>query len=246
MTEPDCATGDLVADPPPRLFRVLVAVTALMALITAAHSYHYTRAHIDVRFGKDIRAQRATMLGVPFFKRSFLEFNDRLARTVPRGAKILVEPLPQVLPDGSEVYHNSGQARWFLYLNHYAYPSRVYVRQPELASGTLVDYPRWLDYHFVDLKGPEGDALAARDAAAIDALGLEYRLRYPVTKQFVIAKVQLDRRVDGEWQPIELAGARRAGADSAAAEGEPGDGTGDGSDGAANADSAGQTGEGDR
>ena len=211
MTAP---TGQL-ADPPPRALRALVAVTALMAVITLLHSFHYTGAYFDHRAGKDIRGQRATMLGVPFFKRSFLEFNERLARTVPRGAKILVEPMLQVLADGREVYQYTGQARWFLYLNHYAYPARVYVRQPRLASGTLVDYPRWLDYHFVDLVGPDGESLSARDDAAIEALGIEYRLRYPVTKRFQIATVELAKLVDGEWQPIELA-PPRGGAPTAA------------------------------
>ncbi|QDU66968.1 hypothetical protein [Engelhardtia mirabilis] len=194
-----------LADPPGRFFAVLVGVSALMAVFTAGFAVHYTQGYLRVRAGKDIDEQRATLLGVPFFKRTFLEFNERLARTLPRGSKVLVEPKPQITPDGRSIWQYTGQARWFLYLNHYAYPARVYVRQPELASGTLVDYPRWLDYHFLELEGEDGESLVARDEAAIDALGIEYRLRYPVTKRFLIDRVDLAQRVDGEWVPIELA-----------------------------------------
>jgi len=192
-------------DPPEIGLRVMVAIGCLMALLTVGFSVHYTSGYFQARHGKDTRGQRETLLGVPFFKRTFLEFNERLSRTLPSGARLLVEPKPQMTPDGRPVWQYTGQARWFLYLNHYAYPTRVYVRQPELASGTLVDYPRWLDYHFVDLAGEGGPSLIARDEAAIDALGIEYRLRYPVTKRFQLPTIELDQRVDGGWVPIELA-----------------------------------------
>ena len=68
------------------------------------------------------------------------------------------------------------------------------------ASGTLVDYPRWLK-----------DAMRAPSIVeqvelddAVDELGIGWRIRYAVSLQFQRGSAWLERRAEGRWERVEL------------------------------------------
>ncbi len=177
---------------PPRPLRVLIGASLALTLLTAAFAAHYTAGWRDVRAGRPIVEQRVSLRGVPWFKRPFLRFVEQLRRTVPPNARVLVEP--------SRVESPGADSRWYLFLNYYAYPIELYVQRPELASGTLVDFPRWLEHH-----AGRGGALGLDATLAAQERGIEWRLLLPVTPWFDPADVTLLRREGGRWVPHELA-----------------------------------------
>ena len=196
--------GDAIA-PPPKALALLVWTGPLLALATLGFSLRYVLEWSSDRAGRTVLEQRLSLIGVPFFKPAFVEFVERALRTIPEDARVLVEPRAVELEDGSRVWDPRGQARWYLYLNYYLYPRQVYVRQPELASGTLVDYPRWLEHHFVTLEQDGSEEWAEREARAIAAHGIDWRVSYPATKRFQIERATVERAVDGDWEAVELA-----------------------------------------
>jgi hypothetical protein len=191
-------------DPPPRALAAVAGFGLFLVLGTIGFAYRHLQLWDATRRGLSPVEQRVSLLGVPFFKRSFLEFVERLALTVPDGEGILLEPETLIGPRGVRTWDVRGQGRWNLYLNYYAYPRRIYARAAELSSGTLVDYPRWLEHHFVTLRGPDAEALAAADEAALEARGIRWRLRYPASQRFVLDTVVLERRTEGGWEPVPL------------------------------------------
>lgn len=165
---------------------------ALFAAVTLAFAITYTGGYFQNRFGESAYERQRSMRGVPQFQRDFLRFVDLLQRSLPAGTKVLVE--------AKEATTLSGQARWYLYLTYAAYPVRIYVRRPELASGTLVDYPRWLNR---EIKGPSLDG-RLRQIEEVDDLGIAYRLRYVAHKRFQLDQLEIAKRVDGQWVDIGL------------------------------------------
>jgi hypothetical protein len=198
-----------IADPPPRLLTWFLWSGVVLTLATFGFSLRYLGEWRAERADRSILEQRLTLIGVPFFKPAFVEFVERAKQTIPEDARLLIEPRPVQTDDGRIVWDQggsvtettlSGQARWFLYLNYYLYPRQVYVRRPELASGTLVDYPRWLDHHFQERSAEVLD----EEAAAIEAHEIDWRMSYPTTRRFQTREVELSRRTDDGWEPVEL------------------------------------------
>ena len=186
----------MAASPPPLPLRVLVFASLALCVLPLGFSFHYTKGWAQARAGKSIPEQRESLKGVTWFKRPFTQFVERLKRTLPPDAKVLVEP--------SKIETGRGNARWFLFLNYYAYPIEFYVRKPAQASGTLVDYPQWLRYH----REPARDA-AARDLRLKEQLGLnergvDWKLRYVVADPFDPRRAELFEKVNGRWVPREL------------------------------------------
>lgn len=188
---------------PPRALLALLVLSLLFTVFPVGFAVQYTQGWSEARRGRDGLTQKLSLKGVAWFKRPFLTYVMRLRNTVPEDARILCIPHP--------VETEVGDARWFLFLNHWAHPLRFYVRRPDRASGTLVDYPRWLAYND---KHPELDEA---ERAALDELGIEWRLTYPVRTRFEIEEVLLERRTEAGWEPVELGPLRRA---------EPSDGGG--------------------
>lgn len=207
------------ATPPPRPLRWLLWASLWMSLFPALFGVRYADAWWRVRAGKTIEAQRQSLLGVRWFKRNFLAMCERLRRTLPEDALLYVEPTDVLGDDGTIL--TSGEARWFLALNYYLYPIRVFVAEPDLASGTLVDYPRWLEHHAFEREQP---AVRAREEAALRERGVEWKLTYPHSARLMPRRMHLFRWQDERWVWHDIApleGERAEGASGAAdSEGE--------------------------
>ncbi|MDG1499924.1 MAG: hypothetical protein P8N31_11520 [Planctomycetota bacterium] len=83
--------------------------------------------------------EQLRQLMLPWCRPSFTAFLDPLRKVIPEDAAILCTPAW-----GMET---AGKARWYLFLANALYPRRVFVREPALASGTLVTYPLWVKHH---------------------------------------------------------------------------------------------------
>jgi hypothetical protein len=169
----------------------LLSLLGLLPLVGFA--WRFTRGYFEVRFGKTPLERRLTIGGAKHFRPVFQEFCERVRRATPPDARILVEP--------SEIKTEAGSARWFLYLNLELHPRQVFVREPLLASGTLVDYPRWLEANLRTLDFAENLGLLE----AVDALEIGWRLRYPVAAQWKLEALEFQRRDPSGWQPVALA-----------------------------------------
>ena len=191
--------------------RSLLPLVIALCVFPLAFAQLYTRTYFTTRAGEDLEAQRLTMLGVPWFKPEYRQFVRRLKERLPADTALLVEPSSVAQdepPPGS-------RTRWFLYLANDLYPLRVFVRDPKNASGTLVDYPTWVDLHFeqLDLDGSGLDLggilrreqLQRADDAALDARHVEWKLTYPISTRFRIRDLGLARRTaEGDWLPLDL------------------------------------------
>jgi hypothetical protein len=194
----------------PSLLRYLLPVVILMTVFPGAFGALYTRTWLDERQGKGIDQQRASIKGVPWFKPEFRGLVKRLKEHLPEGTGILVEPHAV---DEKEA-QPGGRTRWFLYLNYYAYPLRIYAYEPKLASGTLVDYTPWIDHHFealnIDNSLQGMSASIKRDRLLKDAdkqiakRDIEWRLTYPISQSFRMENVKLYHREDGAWAPVAI------------------------------------------
>jgi hypothetical protein len=186
--------------PPPRPLLWLAVASALLGILPMAFALHYGARWNDERRGKDIAAQRASLAGVTWFKRPFVHTLARLERIIPPGERVLLEP--------TRVATTSGQARWHLFFNHYGYPIRFYTRRSDWASGTLVDYPRWLAHHVEDdlsrLSLMERVEREQELLAAIEKHDIRWLLRYPVTRAFLPAEIELYRREGERWERVDL------------------------------------------
>ena len=172
----------------------LVWLLSLLGLLPlAGFAWRFTRGYFEVRFGKSPLERRLSIGGSKHFRPGFQEFCERVRRATPTDARILVEP--------SEIKTQAGSARWFLYLNLELHPRQVFVREPLLASGTLVDYPRWLEANLRPLDFSENLGLLE----AVDALEIGWRLRYPVAAQWKLEALEFQRREASGWQPVALA-----------------------------------------
>jgi hypothetical protein len=173
---------------------MLLGASLALTILPVAFGAHYARTWWKERAGRTVEEQRAALEGVPWFKSGYVRLVERLERTLPPDARLLVEPMRETITPESL----TGERRWYLFLDYDLYPIEVFVRAPGLASGTLVDYPRWLEHHLAGT-----DAIAAE--LAIVESGIEWRLRYPVEPGLEPREIELSRLVDGEWVRWELA-----------------------------------------
>jgi len=189
---------------PHPLLRFVLPLVIVSAILPLGFAAFYMRTWATDRAGLNPLEQRATLKGVPWFKPEFRRFVARLEHHLPADAKLLLEPTHIA----AENPQPTGKTRWFLYLNYYLYPRQVYVRQPKLASGTLVDYPGWMKHHFrtldVDGSGQDMGQIIARErtikaeGAALVERDIRWRLTYPIAKYFRIDQLALYERVDVE------------------------------------------------
>ena len=100
---------------------------------------HMFRDWSQNRAGMDEDEQLRQMM-LPWCRASFTAFLDPLRKAIPEDAAVLCTPAW-----GTET---AGKARWYLFLADALYPRRIFVREPALASGTLVTYPLWIQHHF--------------------------------------------------------------------------------------------------
>ncbi len=104
----------------------------------------------------------------------------------------------------------TGRTRYHLFLANRLHPRPVYVRQPNWGSGTLVDYHRWLDYHFQLLDTaesgpvPQAEKRRTRKAAKIEEqqrkYGITWELRFHLDLEHPFAEAELLHM----GQPVEL------------------------------------------
>ena len=192
---------------PPPAFRLLIGAGLLFTLPTLGYAVHYSLGWQQARMGKPLAQQRRSLKGVTWFKRPFTEFVERLAHTIPPGSKVLVEP--------SRVEVVLGRARWYLFLNHYGYPLRFYVRQPAKASGTLVDYPQWLEHHTTGQTRPGAASTRLSEQLEIAEREIEWKVRFPMTERFRLDEVEVFQQRAGKWVPVPLAERGKAAVEAA-------------------------------
>ena len=193
--------------------RLLLPLVIGLCLFPLGFAQLYTRTYFADRAGKDLEAQRLSLKGVPWFKGEYRVVVKRLKERLPAGAALFVEP-SEIAPDERVP---GGRTRWFLYLANDLYPLRVYVRDPKNASGTLVDYPAWMDLHFetLDVDGSglglggilQREALQREADAALDERQIEWKLTYPISTRFRIQELGFFRRdpaAEGGWRALDL------------------------------------------
>jgi hypothetical protein len=199
LTAGDLSSADAAsapALPPPAPLRLLVWGSLALAFFPLCFAVHYTIGWAQHRAGRPIEEQRRTLVGVPWFKPPFIAFVDRVRRTIPPDARVLVEV--------SRVETVKGRARWFLFLNFYAYPIEFYVRAPRSASGTLVDYEGYVRSEFqrlFDAGYSEDRALELLEAEERD---IRWRVRFPLTDRFQLDEVEVFHRDDAGWTRVRL------------------------------------------
>lgn len=207
MADPDLTAADARGDSSaPLVLRMLLIASCVCALVPLAYSVHYGRVWWNERRGETLVEQRLQYVNTPWFQPYFQAFCHWFNEQVPADAGVLLTP--------KDPETESGRGRWFLFLNYFAYPRRIYVRKPHLASGTMVDYPRWLRHHFRDLPRERDSevglgAMIAREreeAQRWSELGIEWELVYPVSRVFLPERLQLRRLVDGDWQEVAIPG----------------------------------------
>jgi len=153
----------------------------VLGLVPALGAFHEARHFASTRMGSS-EAEQLRELRLPWTQPQFLAMAAALGEIVPEDAKLLCTPV-----GGTE---QKGRSRWFLFLADSLYPRQVYVRHPAPASGTLMDYPAWLEYHF-EVLGTDGRALGfagdirkeeeeQRLAEALEPLGIEWEFTYRV------------------------------------------------------------------
>jgi len=154
-------------------------------------------------------------LGPPWLDPDLRYFADWLNEQVAEDEGILLVP---VVPPGTV----AGRGRWYLHLNRLCFPRRMYLEEPEEASGTSVQFRQWvLDWRerFRERRtrqyepqtralskvvgsGP-ARSLSAPERAAIEANEIQWVLFYTMNIDF--------RLMDWELMSVEdaLAGGTR-------------------------------------
>lgn len=156
-----------------------------LGLLPAFGAFHSARHFVTERLGEPEDEQLAR-LRQPWTQPTFLALAETLREVLPSDAKVLMTPTA-----GND---DKGKSRWFLFLADALYPRQVYVRHPAPASGTLMDYPEWVAYHF-EVLGTDGRMLdfagalrreeeETKIAAEVARLGIEWEFTYRAdTKQ---------------------------------------------------------------
>jgi hypothetical protein len=220
-----------VSSSPPQVpspLRFVLPLVVLMTIFPTGFAALYGRTWAADRRGKELPQQRASVKGVLWFKPEFRALVKKLKENLPSGTGILVEPWGIDEDEGQP----SGRTRWFLYLNYYAYPLRIFAHQPKLASGTLVDYSPWMDYQFNELNvdgGAQGMAAAIKGERLHKEVGeqleqreIEWKLSYLISESFRRENLQLFHREQQFWRPVPMDDFAALAADLYRAEAAPG------------------------
>lgn len=193
---------------PPLFLRAILCASCLFALLPVAYSVHYGRVWWKERRGVSLQEQRLQYTNTPWFQPYFQAFCIWFNQTVPEEDGVLLTP--------SVLELETGRGRWYLFLNYFVYPRRVYVRKPHLASGTLVDYPRWLRHHFNDRpRRMASEDLGTRitrqrqEQRQLEEFDVQWKLEYPVSRVFLPERLVLSRLVDGEWEVVPIPSRQR-------------------------------------
>jgi len=184
-----------------RAWHVAVAASLALGVLPLASGLHSARLFFANKAGAS-EAKQLESFKLPWTQPAFLEMVQRLDAVLPEDAALLCTPA-----GGDD---RTGKSRWFLFLADALYPRRVYVRKPAFASGTLMDYPRWIDFHFdvldTDESGLGFTSLRARkdvlreDAELLAERGVDWELRFQLDPAQPFAGAVLLH--DGE--PVEL------------------------------------------
>lgn len=181
------------------LLRVLLVLSLCMSVLALGFASRNAGALADGTVRADV-TQKALRL-----QPGFQGLCANLRATLPPAANVLLEPSRL---DRTGV---SPQARWHLAFNYELSPLRCYTREPAAASGTLVDWPRWVERHF------PGAAFAPEQALepisndeferALEERRIGWRITFPQAAQFALSEVRVWRRESGLWKPVELVSA---------------------------------------
>ena len=164
---------------PSRAWSFGLAGSLALGLLPLLSGLHSVRAFVAGPPGTP-EVEQVFRYRLPWTQPMFRELVTKLDAVLPRDAALVCTPV-----GGDDL---TGKSRWFLFLADALYPRRVFVRQPASASGTLMDYPKWVEYHF-DVLDTDGSGLGlggvlARDKAKrrIDAAlaerGVTWELRF--------------------------------------------------------------------
>ena len=143
----------------------------VVPLVSTAHMFRDWSAN---RAGLSEEEQMRQLM-LPWCRPSFTAFLDPLRNAIPEDAAILCTPVSGV--------ETAGKARWYLFLASALYPRRVFVREPALASGTLVTYPQWVKHHLVTIDS---------DESGLSMAGLIKRTRLEKVVQAELAEREIE------------------------------------------------------
>jgi hypothetical protein len=130
----------------------LFGAALLLGIFPLAGTYHVFRDWLATRASLT-EDQQLRSMNMPWTRQNFMAFIDPLREAIPEDAKILCTP-----NNGDDI---QGKSRWFLFLADALYPRRIYVREPQFASGTLVTYPLWVEHH-VEVIDTDGSGLSMK------------------------------------------------------------------------------------
>lgn len=136
-------------DPPSGAWRYGLALSLGLGLLPLIQGGHQVHRWWTERRGLDEAAQLETF-DYPWCDPRISKVAALIDAAMPEGEPLLVTPI------GGE--DRTGRTRYFLFLANALYPRPVIVRQPNWASGTLVDYVQWVWFHF-DLLDTDGSGL---------------------------------------------------------------------------------------
>ncbi|TAJ21307.1 MAG: hypothetical protein EPO68_04940 [Planctomycetota bacterium] len=179
------------------LLRLLFALSVGMSVLALGFAAQNTLELANGATRRDVESKALRL------QPAFQQLCANLRATLPADADVLLEPSRL---DRSGV---SPQSRWHLSFNYELAPIRCYTREPAAASGTLVDWPRWVERHFPGAVFEPDQALApipdAELERAFEQRRIRWRITYPQAAQLAVDEVRLWRRESGMWKAVPLA-----------------------------------------
>ncbi len=191
---------------PPLVLRLLIGASLACAVLPAGFGAWSLRDWAGRWIGEPMEGRRADFRQVPWLREPFPGLARFLVETLPPDARVLVEPVTE---PGAPQLQALAPPRWHVFLTHYAYPVRLYVRAPAL-SCVGFNHGAWLDHHFevLDLDGSSGGPVADPEFdAALERAGIAWRLRMPVLGAGP-ELFGLDRREGDRWVEVPYPGRR--------------------------------------
>lgn len=178
------------------LLRILFALSIGMSVLALGYAVQNAGDLVGGAARRDVQAR------APRLQQGFQRLCADLRATLPADAGVLLEPTRL------ESTGLSPQSRWHLPLNYELAPIRCYTREPAAASGTLVDWPRWVERHFPGAVFPPELALAPIPddelERALEQRGIRWRITYPQAALLALDEVRLWRRESGLWKPVAI------------------------------------------
>jgi len=196
----------MAASRPPLVLRALIGASLACAVAPAGFAVWSLRDWAARWVGRSMEERREDFRQVPWLRYPFPELAAFLLETVPVGDGVLIEP---VIDPAGTAGPGLSPPRWHVFLNHYAYPLRFYVRAPAL-SCVGFQHEAWLDHHFevLDLDGSDGGPRDEEAERALAELGIEWRLRMPVRgagpELFGLDHRELAPDGRASWVPVPL------------------------------------------